>query len=386
MADSRIDGLHEDLTDAVYRAVLNPDGWGDVMALMRTRFLSSAQTFYFLDRRQRKVRPVCLDGIEPGWIRSFDSLYFTPDNPWMQLSERLHRPGVVRTNERLDECMREHGALYRSVYYNDWMRPQRFRHTMGNTLLAEDETLANITLLRSPDMGAFDAADVRDFERLSRHMTRALQMALRLERLESTSAGAVAFDALPRPVALVDAQRRLLHANPAMESLLRLRHGLAVRDGVLWAIDPAAHQQLAAGIADAATDPVADRALSRAVLCLPCAPQAHLTLRVLPVSGGVGRYLPRWRAVLLMADETSSAPPELGDTLRQVHGCTRSEARLAVLIAVGATLRTAAALMGISYGSARVYLKTVFQKVGVHSQAQLVGRLLRLRNPTPPAH
>jgi DNA-binding CsgD family transcriptional regulator len=196
----------------------------------------------------------------------------------------------------------------------------------------------------------------------------------------------VAFDALPRPVALVDGQRRLLHANPAMESLLRLRHGLAVRDGVLWATDPAAHQQLAAQIVDAATDPVADRPLAPAALCLPYAPQIHLTLRVMPVSGGVGRYLPRWRAVLLMADETSPALPSVGDTLRKVHGCTRSEARLAVLIADGVTLRAAAARMGISYGSARVYLKTVFQKVGVHSQAQLVVRLLRLRGPTSPAH
>ena len=32
--------------------------------------------------------------------------------------------------------------------------------------------------------------------------------------------------------------------------------------------------------------------------------------------------------------------------------------------------------MGITYGTARAYLKVVFHKVGVHSQAQLVSRLL----------
>ena len=41
--------LHE-LTDAVYRCVLEPEGWSQVMALMRRRFPSSAQTFYFLER------------------------------------------------------------------------------------------------------------------------------------------------------------------------------------------------------------------------------------------------------------------------------------------------------------------------------------------------
>ena len=39
-------------------------------------------------------------------------------------------------------------------------------------------------------------------------------------------------------------------------------------------------------------------------------------------------------------------------------------------------MRQAAAALSISYGSARVYLKSIFQKADVHSQAQLVGRLL----------
>ena len=32
--------------------------------------------------------------------------------------------------------------------------------------------------------------------------------------------------------------------------------------------------------------------------------------------------------------------------------------------------------MGVTYGSARVYLKLAFEKVGVRSQAQLVARVL----------
>jgi hypothetical protein len=32
--------------------------------------------------------------------------------------------------------------------------------------------------------------------------------------------------------------------------------------------------------------------------------------------------------------------------------------------------------MGITYGSARAYMKIVFEKVGVHTQAQLVARVL----------
>ena len=168
--------LTEELIDSVYRAALQASAWQDVMRLVSQAFPSSSQTFYFLHRQSRHIQPVWLSGIETKWVRCFDALYFAADNPWIRHTEQLHRPGVVRTNERLDRFTKQHGALYRSSYYNDWMRPQDLRYTIGNTLLAEGDMVANITLMRPPDMPTFATQEVHAFEQLSRHMTRALQM------------------------------------------------------------------------------------------------------------------------------------------------------------------------------------------------------------------
>src|SRR4051812_15986164 len=72
------------------------------------------------------------------------------------------------------------------------MRPQGFKYTIGNTLLAGDGVVANIPLLRPGDMPTFDAAEVHAFDLLSRHLTRALQMGVRLERAENAAAGTAA--------------------------------------------------------------------------------------------------------------------------------------------------------------------------------------------------
>ncbi len=381
MASRAMHVLEEDLIDAVYRAALEPELWPQVMSLMRKRYPSSAQTFYFLDRRQRHVRPVCLEGIDLGLIGDFDRLYFAPDNPWMRVSKRMHLPGVVRTNERLDRFLGERGALYPSAYYNDWMRPQGFHYTMGNTLLAEGDTVANITLMRPADMATFSEVEVQAFDRLSRHMTRALQTVIRLDGLGGVLSGPAAIDALPHPLALVDGTRGLLHANPAMESLLRRRQGLLLRQGVVCTPQAAAQQALAARVADA-MNIAADRPPSSGPLWLDCGPQSGLAVHVYPVAGGSGRYLPPRRAVLLMVIDAGAARSALADALRDGHGCTPSEARLALLLADGLALRAAAGEMGITYGSARVYLKTVFEKLGVHSQAQLVSRLSTLHGGT----
>ena len=284
--------LSEELTDAVARAALEPDAWQDVMGLMNDRFPSAAQTFYFLHLQPRRVRPVRLVGVAPRWVDAFDSLYFASDNPWIRMTERLHRPGIVRTNERLDRVLGEDGVLYRSSYYNDWMRPQGFRYTIGCTLLADAGLVANITLLREPDRPTFDDDEVADFERLSRQMTRSLQTGVRLERAENDPAGTRALDALPRAVALVDAELRLVYANRAMDELLRARRGLAMHRGALQATRHDAQQRLAACIAGTlSTDEGAPPAPTSVMLTAPG--RSSQMLHAAPVAGALGRYLRR---------------------------------------------------------------------------------------------
>ncbi len=367
--------LSQDLIHAVYRAALEPAAWDEVMQLMRRRFPSVAQTFYFLHMQPHRVRPICLVGVEPSWVSSFDELYFAPDNPWVRWTQRLHQPGVVRTNERLDRFLQAPGVLYRCSYYNDWMRPQGFKYTIGNTLLAEAGVVANVTLLRAPDMKTFTAAEVRAFETMSRHMTRSLQMAARLQCPEASAASIAAFDAMPQAVALIDAQRQLLYANPAMEGLFARRQGLAVQQGrvvaasALWQQPFEAHVVLmlaAVGGSGAAVAP----------LRLPGAQHGDVRIDAMPVVGREVGYLP-WRQTLLLTASTEPERPLSPAAASRRQGCTPSESRLAELMAEGLSLREAAQTMGITYGSARMYLKIVFHKLGVRTQSQLVARLLR---------
>lgn len=374
--------LTEELIDAVYRSALEPACWPQVMQLIRQRFPSSSQTFYFLHRQSRRIQPVWLSGIAPQWVRCFDALYFAADNPWMRHTEQLHRPGVVRTNERLDRFLKARGALYRSSYYNDWMRPQDLKYTIGNTLLAEGGLVANITLFRPPDMPTFSTQEVQGFEALSRHMTRALQMGMRLERPDTCPASVAAFDAMPQAVAMVDAQCRLLYANTAMQWLLRPAGALVLRQGVLRAAEPAQQPRLAALVADALATCASGRPAA-APLRLQAGERRHLVLHAMQIVGRLEYALVGRPTVLLTASEAEDDRAAVPAAMRQRYGCTRSEARLVQLIAEGNTLRQAADAMGITYGTARTYLKLVFDKTGARTQAQLVVRVLVDTPATP---
>jgi len=379
--------LDEQLVDAVYRSALDPAAWQDVMQLMRRHFPSNAQSFYFLHRDTRQLKPVCVSGVQPRWLACFDDLFFAPDNPWMRVTQALHRPGIIRTTARLEAHLRDEGVLHRSAYYNEWMRPQGFKHNIGNTLLAEGGIVANITLFRPPDMPDFDADELRAFEALSGHMTRSLRMSLQLERTEQCPASTAAFDALPQAVALLDAERRILYTNASMEALLRGRRGLRARQGALMALDADAQSRLAAHLTAVLAGDGAQGGGDEgdALLLRGGAHGGHLSLRAIPVHGRIARFLPAQQTLLLMVDD-GPARVASSTTIEQLYGCTPREARLARLLGEGSSLRQAADAMGITYGSARAYLKIVFHKTGVRSQAQLVGKLLGGLAATRPLH
>lgn len=367
--------MSQELLDAVYRSALEPAAWNDVMQLLNRSFPSSAQTFYLLHTEPRRIQPISLAGIEPKWVRSFNELYFSPDNPWIRLTERLHRPGVVRTTERLERFTKDPGVLFRSSYYNEWMRPQNLKHNIGNTLLSERGLVANITLFRPPDMPTFSAAEVRRFEELSTHMTRSLRMAMRLERPQDCPTSAAIFDAMPQAIAVVDAQRHLLYANAAMESVLRRASGLGLRHGRIDATHAPAQQKFQDYVA-AALNPEDPRSSGSGVLILPIGKPGHLELHAMPVIGRMARSLLSQPTLLLMATEEAHSRSISRTAIGQLYGCTPAEARLAQLLAQGLGLRPAAQRMGVTYGTARGYLKAVFGKTGARTQSQLVARLL----------
>jgi DNA-binding CsgD family transcriptional regulator len=347
--------------------------WHDAMGLLHEHFGSNMEAFYFLDFYKRRPRVVHLNGVTPRWLSQFSGLYFNPDNPWARYTGRLHKPGVVRTGEILAALAGDPGILRRSTYFNEWMRPQYFAHTMGVTPFAEDSVVANISLFRPADMPVFGAAEIADMQRLAPHFQRALQFCLRLEKAaQAESVGLGVLDSLEDGAALVDEHGVLRHANTVVEAWLRAGKRLCLGDGRLRARPAAADRALSRLIADTALGLVS----GAGGVDLPDENGRLLNVKAMPVRGAALRYLPPRTFVLLLFSEpqadSSTAMQQAGERYR----LTRAELRLATHLACGTGLRDAAARCSITYGTARGYLKVLFQKTGTHRQSALVARLL----------
>ena len=370
------------LTAAIYDAALDPQHWPAVLLQLKACFRTEAETFYILDFTTRQMRQAHLSGIGPDWLACFEEHYFSADNPWIVHSLDLHRPGMVRTNERLDVHTRTPGILYGSQYYNEWMRPQGLRYSIGNTLTTERSGIANVTLLRAPDLPTFDAQEVRLFERLSGHFMRALHIRgllgdAQLQR--HMLAGAL--DQLRDGLLLLAPDGHLLHGNRVALELLAQGRGLVFHHGRVQAAqvdERPAFKALLRAQASPADGRSADGCTGVDTLLLHgrsggAAMRVQAATLELPLSSATA---PR-HCVLLALTAGAAMPAPPAALMRQAYGLTPAEARLAEALLQGLSLREAAQQLRLSYETARTRLKQIFGKTGTHRQSELLSRLQR---------
>ena len=82
-------------------------------------------------------------------------------------------------------------------------------------------------------------------------------------------------------------------------------------------------------------------------------------------------------AILISDPEADSGA--LRDILRRLYQLSEREAEFAVRIGEGQRLEEAAGRAGITYETARSYLKSIFVKLGVNRQAELAGACAKAR-------
>lgn len=361
----------EALTEAIYDAAIAPAEWGRVMAMLKQEFRTEAETLYGLDLARDKLHPIHIDGIDNVFLRTFEECFYTDDNPCIR-SEPLHRPGVVRTDSMLLAYFNDPQVLRRSIYYNEWMRPQRMEHTMGATPLAEGNTIVNLSLLRNPAFGPFSNHEVRTFGQFAGHLQRALRLGVRLGTLQSLQHTSLALlDAHPAAVLLLDGNGSVMFANRAATALVEAADGVNLGPHGPMLARRIDHDRLARLIARALAG-----GSGGAMSALRPSGKRPYSIIVSPLSPGRAEMLAPHAAACVMIADPETAPSVPAERLRALFHLTPAEVTLAERLLAGDELRAAAETLGISYATARAHLISIFRKTSTRRQGELMKLLM----------
>lgn len=269
---------------------------------------------------------------------------------------------------------REH--FVRSAFFQDVIRPMGgYRAVMSIPFRQQghDSFVAVCRPERAPEFGEVEAAML---ERIVPHITRAMRVKLRIDTAETRLTAALsAFDQIEAGLAIVDRAMRPVALNGTAERVLSTGDGLRLSRHSLEPTDPTAAPVLR-DLVRRALDDDARAPGARAMILRRGGerPPWSLTVRRLDPA-----YAPVVAGLVVLLFEDSARPPQdVAPLLGAVFRLTPREAALAAALSRGTTLADAADQLGITIGSARIYLKSVFDKTHTRRQAELVALVLRL--------
>lgn len=364
----------DDIIDLAYSAAVDPTVWPQAVRSMSRRYEAIAAGLYVADFTERRVERLAIQGIEPSYVKRYVD-DFLCENPWS--IDAMQAVGWIRTETSLDEYYGRPGYYRSTTLFNDWMKPQDFIYTLGVNLSVGPTRQTKLFLYRPKSAGPYTARDVARFRRLTRHLVTAVRVADRFAaaRREANELRHV-LDRLRFGVVLLADDGSVLEANAFAAQLFERRDGLAVIRRRLVATHRASGAALVRSI-HAAID--VHRGVD--VAPEPCDLERGngmqpLSALALPLPKGQEAFDVRRASVaLLITDPNVEAEVPL-ERLRRRFRLTSSEARLAAALMRGQRLRDAAEQAGLTYETARWYLKSTFQKTGTTRQADLVRLLL----------
>lgn len=352
--------------DHLYRAAQRPEEWTSAMDAVRRLFDGSRACLLLVD-------PV-------SGYRSFPSV---PDEEFdssgaidLAVTEELHRAmlSIPEGEARSWREMFDLDAFRQRDLAKLYLRPRDMDSGLTYVFRKNPVTRWYFDISRHRRQPDFSEAEKKLAHRLGPHLLRAREIAA---AARSATAGVASADAY----FIVDAACRTAGMNEAAESLL-VRPGSPLRHvrGVLSAASPPNAERLAA-LVESCCVPLEHARSSPGGMMIAAASEdapmeERLLVSVAPMAAqGWFALEPKRCALVTMRPLHIPSQAAIAELASAIYGLSRSHSRLAAALAVGMSVRDAAKDLGLSYGTARVYLDEIFRKTATRRQPELVALL-----------
>ena len=225
---------------------------------------------------------------------------------------------------------------------------------------------ARINVARGDDIGVFGADDVDVMNEILPHLMRAIKIADVLDDARATvRLFSEALDRSGLCVMLLDRHCRIVEMNGRAEEVLSRSTAISLSGQQIAPTSAGDRRRFDAAFRQA----TAEDGPGCAMITLTGATGAPESIMIRRASAAVAPA--SFAAVMYLRDPDAPYVAN-ADTIAHLYGLKPNEARVAIAIAGGASIRETAAKLDLSEASVRTYLQRVFEKTGVHRQAALV--------------
>jgi DNA-binding CsgD family transcriptional regulator len=369
----------DDLVAGFYRAARGSIGWLDALIPFQRAMSAFAVHLHAVDPAQGRVSfsyaaSEASPEAELDYLRTYHRI-----DPRANLVLGMEPGKWINCWEIFDDDF-----VARSPFYQDFLIPYGGRYVSGAKLLEDDSSIVILGVHRGNGSPKLNPDELATCARLARHLTDAL--IAHSQNVQQRLQGRLGTELLARlraPVALLDEERRVLHANPAARALFDSKSCVVENGGRLYCLRPADDAALLMGMRNLLR-PESGQSVSL--------PGGRLFVRARAQTGAeaVGLYVhPLDPADTLRAfgDERLAmvifhdpqACLELDPfVVASAYDLTPAEAQVAVATGRGVSVEEIAKQQAVSPHTVRSHLRAIFAKSGASRQAELVSLMAGL--------
>ena len=363
-----------ELIGSIYDCAVDPDHWDQTLGELRRAFNGQFAALGLIGRQRILVSKVV--GLEPQW-HELQAKHAPEINHMLDFyTPSIDEPHVLS---------RDVPAAYRqtSPYIREFMQPLGIVDVLEYFLIRSPTHNSLFAIARVEREGVVTEREINLGGLLLPHLRRSVTISKVLEaRAIERNQMVETLDALKCAVVLTNRSGGILHANRAAERMMRHREGIQSVRGVLQAKAPEAARELRSAIRLAAAD---ETTLGKIGLAIRLVEEGHAPAfaHVLPLARGELRTRLEPEAVAAVfvggSDEDGGA-----EDVAAAFGLSPAETRVIKSLIAGRSLKETADELGLAITTAKTYLDNVFQKTGVHRQAELVRLAARAASPARP--
>ena len=371
------DTILHDFLDVVYQAAVDERQWERIIGEIERRFPFTFASLAFYDGQIDKGGIHTFADCDAGFLDQYN-LHYATVNPWVKINMTTPVGPVL--------CSRDFLAtkeLRKTEFFNDWLRfNKNVDEGLGCTLYREDDRLALFGVHYNSSKTADEdrAALMHFLEQSAPHLQRAMSLRRQLEgktlyanKLEAT------LDRLDVGVALVAANGKLEFANTEAERIFATAGaGISILRGKLYIRNTATQDEVYSALRVATQNETAPSETRNSVFNLPDGRGRSFIVSIFPMVADLpnDRTFDSYgvlaeRHALVFVSDTGKQLKNIDELVRLAFGLSPAEARLAIAIANGETVKGYSEKLEVSQNTVRNQRQSILDKMQLNRQSEL---------------
>ncbi|MCW5687263.1 MAG: helix-turn-helix transcriptional regulator [Pseudolabrys sp.] len=348
----------ESLIDRIYEAAVVPEYWTDILDRM-AEIAGGEGSMLFA------TRPGQYDWIASEAIRRFTAEWI--ESEWVAKNARGQRLIPIREPRflcDLDAFTRE--ELDREPYYTEFLRPRGLGWCVGTAIHSPSSDTLVFSVERRHDAGPVERAAVDKLDALRPHLARAALLAGRAG-LHSAQVSVDTLETVGFAAAVLTQTGRVLGSNPRFIACAP-SISIGANNAVHFA-DPSAQKLFLNGLQSLQSG--SGLSPGRSVPVPRSGTNPPLIAHLLPLRRSAKDIFANSYSLMFVTAVDFKKSPA-ATLLEGLFDLTPAEAKIASLVTEGLSVTDIAQSQMVSSNTVRMHLKAIFEKTGVHRQAELV--------------